>query len=87
MINGKTKEGFDYSIPKENYDNWEIVELLLEPNEQLAIVKVAPMLLGKEQYQKMKEFYRDKETGIVPASVLYKVISDIINNDNSLKNY
>jgi len=86
MIEGKTKSGFKYKIPKENLDNYELVEVIAEAQENpLLFPKMVNLLLGKEQTEKLKEHLRN-ENGIVSTEKMSQEIMDIFENHKDLKN-
>lgn len=86
MIKGKTKSGFEYKIPKENLNNYELIEAISEVEENpLVITKTVNLLLGKEQREKLKEHLRT-ESGIVPVDKLSEEIIEIFNNQAETKN-
>lgn len=86
MIEGKTSSGFNYEIPKENLDNYELVEMIAEAEENpLLFPKTVVMLLGKEQTEKLKDHVRTK-TGIVPADKMSTEIMEIFENQKETKN-
>lgn len=86
MIKGKTKSGFEYKIPKEQLDNYELVEALGEMEENpLVISKIVNMLLGKDQKNKLKDHIRS-ESGIVSAEKMGEEIKNIFENVNETKN-
>lgn len=86
MIKGKTKSGFEYEIPEENLNNYELVETLgeLEANP-LLISKTVDLLLGKEQKEKLKEHLRT-DSGMVPTDKISEEIMEIFNNQKETKN-
>lgn len=86
MIKGKTKSGFEYKIPEENLNNYELVEALgeLEDNP-LLIAKTVHLLLGKEQTEKLKNHLR-AENGIVPTDKMSAEIMEIFENQKETKN-
>lgn len=86
MIKGKTKSGFEYKIPKENLNNYELVETLgeLEANP-LLISKTVNLLLGKEQANKLKEHLRT-ESGTVPTDKISEEIMEIFESQKEAKN-
>lgn len=86
MIKGKTKSGFEYEIPKENLNNYELIETISEVEENpLVITKTVNLLLGKEQREKLKDHLRTK-SGIVPVDKLSDEIIEIFNNQSETKN-
>jgi len=58
MINGKTKDGFEYILSDAALDNMELVDALEELDEgnTLAAAKVISLLLGKEQKKRSINF-------------------------------
>ena len=86
MIEGKTKSGFEYEIPEENLNNYELVETLgeLEQNP-LLITKTVDLLLGKEQKEKLKDHLRTK-SGMVPTDKISEEIMEIFNSQQATKN-
>lgn len=86
MIKGKTNTGFDYEIPEENLDNYELVERLGEMEENpLVISKIIDLLLGKEQKEKLKEHVRS-ENGIVSTEKMGEEIKNVFESVNKAKN-
>lgn len=86
MIKGKTKSGFDYSIPEENLNNYELLEVLVEVEENpLLIAKTVNLLLGKEQANRLKEHLRTKN-GIVPTDKMSNEIMEIFESQKETKN-
>ena len=53
-ITGITKQGFHYSVDDTVGDDWELIEILSEMNndEYLSVVPYAKKLLGKAQYER-----------------------------------
>lgn len=86
MIKGKTTSGFEYAIPEENVNNYELVEVLgeLETNP-LLIAKTVKLLLGKEQSDLLKEHLRT-DSGTVPTDKISEEIMEIFNNQKETKN-
>jgi len=86
MIKGETKSGFDYSIPEENLNNYELLEVLVEVEENpLLIAKTVNLLLGKEQANRLKEHLRTKN-GIVPTDKMSNEIMEIFESQKETKN-
>jgi len=86
MIEGKTKCGFDYEIPKDNLDNYELVELLGEAQENpLLFPRAVTMFLGKEQTEKLKDHIRT-DNGTVPAEKMTKLVMEIMQDQKETKN-
>ena len=86
MIKGETKSGFRYEFPKENLDNYELVEIIAEAQENpLLFPKMVNLLLGKEQTEKLKEHLRN-ENGIVSTEKTSQEIMEIFENQKETKN-
>ena len=87
-ITGITKQGFHYSVDDTVGDDWELIEILSEMNndEYLSVVPFAKKLLGNAQYERLKNFCRDKKTGRVLTSKMQENIMDIFNSNKKVKN-
>ena len=86
MIEGKTKSGFKYKIPKENLNNYELIEVISEVEENpLLITKTVNLLLGEEQKEKLKDHLRTK-SGTVPTDKMSEEIIEIFNSQDEAKN-
>lgn len=86
MIKGKTNSGFEYKIPEENLNNYELIEVLGEIEENpLLLSKTVHLLLGKEQTDKLKDHLRTKN-GTVPTDKISEEIMEIFNNQSVAKN-
>lgn len=76
-IKGTTKSGFQYEVSKDRLNNYELLEVIGELDDNPAVLsKVVVMLLGKEQTEKLKDFLRTKE-GFVPADLMTEAITEI----------
>jgi len=86
MIEGKTKSGFKYKFPEENLDNYELVEIIAEAQENpLLFPKMVNLLLGEKQTEKLKEHLRN-ENGIVSTEKISQEIMEIFENTEKAKN-
>lgn len=82
---GVTKSGFEYSIPKKNLNNYELVEVLGEVDTNpLFLPKVLKLLLGKEQVEKLKNHLRDAD-GIIDTEKMTAELEDIFKAQEKLK--
>lgn len=82
---GVTKSGFEYSIPKKNLNNYELVEVLGEVDTNpLLLPKVLKLLLGKEQVEKLKNHLRDTD-GIIAPEKITAELEDIFKAQQKLK--
>lgn len=85
-ITGKTSSGFEYTIPEENLNNYELLEALGEMEDNpLLLSKTVNLLLGKEQANKLKNHVRT-ESGVVPTEKISDEIMDIFTNQKEAKN-
>lgn len=86
MIKGTTQSGFEYAISKERLENYELVEVLAEVDENpLLLPKVVNLLLEKDQAKKLKDHIRD-EQGLVSMELLSKEIMEIFQGQPLTKN-
>lgn len=86
MITGKTKTGFEYSIDSDSLNNYELLEKIGEMEENpFILTKVVNMVLGKDQANKLKDHLR-LDNGIVPIEKMTSEITEIFNNQPTVKN-
>lgn len=86
MLEGKTASGFDYKIPEDNLNNYELVEVLGEMEENpLLIAKTVNLLLGKEQAKELKDHLRT-DGGTVPTDKMSEEIMEIFESQKETKN-
>ena len=86
MIKGKTTSGFEYEISKARLENYELIEVLSEVDENpLLLPKTVNLLLGEEQADKLKDHLRDDE-GLVSTEKLTNEIMEIFQNQSETKN-
>lgn len=86
MITGKLENGFEFEIPEEARDDWEIVEAIedYENGNPERIVTVARKLLGVESYLKLKEACR--VNGRISFSDMSEKIFEILTICGETKN-
>lgn len=85
-IRGKTSTDFEYEFPKENLDNYELVEALADAEENaLALPRVVNLLLGKKYADKLKDHVRT-DTGVVPSEKLFNEVMEIFQSQKEAKN-
>ena len=86
MADITTSSGFKAKILKDATDNWELLEAFraIDRGETGAIVDVAPLLLGDEQFKALKEHLRNKN-GVVKASEMVNEITEIMQGANETK--
>lgn len=86
MLEGKTKSGFEFSIPDEALDNMELVETLAGVDANpLLLPRLVTQLLGEEQKQKLYDHLRT-ESGVVPISLVDDEIMQIFQSGKEAKN-
>lgn len=86
QIAGQTKSGFNFAINPEMLENYELIEILADIDENpLLFPKLLNMLLGKEQKERLIEHIRTK-SGIVPIESLKDEIGEIFLTSGELKN-
>lgn len=85
MLKGTTSTGFDFSIPDETLDDYELVEAIgdLEENP-LRLTKVVDILLGKDEKKRLKEHC--KVNGRVSAKRMEEEITEILTSNSESKN-
>lgn len=86
MIQGKLKNGFEYEIDPQNLDDYELLELMgdLEDNP-LLVPKIINKILGVEQKDRLLDHLRD-ENGRVKTSLMEEAITEIMLSSQELKN-
>lgn len=85
MLKGETKTGFKYQIEEQVTDDYELVELIVEAEENpLVFPKLINRVLGSSQLKALKEHVRDKE-GRVSAQKMVAEITDIFQSQDKLK--
>ncbi len=79
------KEGLTFEIQEGALDDWALVELLADMEEDpLNLVKVAKMLLTPEDYEKLKEVNKE-ENGRVNATKVAEMLTNILLAGNATK--
>lgn len=74
----KTSSGFICNIEQNVFNDYEVLDMLLEVEEgnPLQFARLMKRLLGKEQYSKAKDFIRN-EQGIAETEKMYQLLSEI----------
>ena len=77
-----TQTGFKYEIDDLVFDDWAIMELIeqIEDGNPLATIKLAKLLLGKEQYDKLK--VHCTVDGRVRSSLMMVEVKEIFDNSD-----
>ena len=85
MIKGKTESGFEFEIEERALDNYELMEVIAEADENPMLVpKILTMLLGEDK-KRLIEHVREDD-GIVPADKMMEELSDIFSSTSNSKN-
>lgn len=86
-MTGKTKSGFEYDIPEEAADDYELLEELMkiDDGDFTGVTKAVHRLLGEEQTKKLKEHLRG-DNGRVSAVAMMNEISYMLLESPVLKN-
>lgn len=87
MIKGTTKSGFQFEIQEEIFDDYELLETLVDADngDNMAIFQAIDMILDGTQKDQLKKHVRN-EKGRVPASAMVKELIDIMEASNAGKN-
>ncbi|MBR5909036.1 MAG: hypothetical protein IKZ66_03560 [Schwartzia sp.] len=93
MISGKTKTGFEFTIPKERFNDMEVIDLLRDMQRAeeeddggakmlFAVSDLALLLLGKDGKKKLYNHLRT-ESGQVPIDAVVAEVMDVFNSANA----
>ncbi|MER0122429.1 hypothetical protein ABPH35_02305 [Streptococcus sp. ZJ93] len=86
MLKGTTGTGFSFEISEERLDNYELLEVMAEVDDNpLLYSKVVKLLLGDEQAKNLKEHLRN-EKGFIPNALIGQAIRDIFESVKEAKN-
>ena len=86
MKKGITKSGFKFTISNEIANDYELVELLVDlEQDTMNLIKVVNKVLGKKQTNDLKEHLRNNK-GIVPTDLMMKEIEEIFQAEEEVKN-
>ena len=86
MIQGKTKTGFEFKIEDAVLNDYELLELFAEVDENpLLVPKLVKTILGEKQKNALIEHVRN-ENGIVPTDKIAAELEDILTSSAETKN-
>jgi len=86
MIQGKTKTGFKFKIEDAVLNDYELLELFAEVDENpLLVPKLVKMILGVEQKNALIEHVRN-DKGVAPADKISTELEDILTSSAKTKN-
>lgn len=76
MITGKTQSGFEFAVPDDAMDDYELLETLvgIDKGDFTLITDMTNMLLGEEQKNKLKEHIRSDKGKVSVAAMLNEVM-------------
>lgn len=79
-ITGKTKTGFTFKIDEEARDDMELMEAFIgmSKGDYAVVPDIISGLLGEDQKKKLYEHCRDKKTGRVLSTKVYKEVENIM---------
>ena len=76
MVRGKTKSGFEFELPDDVFDDFELVELFAKVNKNpIYLGELAEKVLGLEQKERLMEFVR--KDGKVRTSDMMQALLEI----------
>ena len=86
-ITGKTDQGFEFKIDVDLFDDWELVEILgeVDENKIWRLSRGFEILLGKDGFEKLKDNLLEKQ-GRIKTSALFKEFNDIFTSNQKTKN-
>ena len=77
MLKGKTQSGFEFEVPDESLNNYDMIEVLADVDTNaLLLPKLVKMLLGAEQAKRLTDHVRT-EKGNVPLDAISVEIMEI----------
>ena len=86
METKKTSTGFVYKINENALNNFELLDLFAEVDENpLLLPKVIKLLLGEEDKKRLYDHVR-LEDGTVPVDKISNELMEIITGNNNIKN-
>lgn len=86
MIKGKTKTGFEFQIEDAVLNDYELLEMFAEVDENpLLVPKLVRTILGEEQKNKLIDHVRD-EKGRASVDKISMELENILNSGTETKN-
>lgn len=86
MKKGVTESGFEFTIDPKRLENYELIDVMSEVDENpLLMPKILKLLLGKEQTAALVEHCKDEE-GIASIERIGTEITDIFASVGAVKN-
>lgn len=86
MIKGKTKTGFDFKIEDAVLNDYELLELFAEVDENpLLVPKLVKMILGEDQKNRLIDHVRN-ENGVAGVDKISIELENILTSSSEIKN-
>lgn len=86
MIKGKTKTGFDFKIEDAVLNDYELLELFAEVDENpLLVPKLVKMILGEDQKNRLIDHVRN-ENGVAGVDKISIELENILTSSAETKN-
>ena len=86
MLKGKTEAGFEFEIDERAANDWTVLELINELDDNpTKIINIAKKLLGEKQYKELRAIYTDKDN-YVDAIAMSNEVSSVLLSLQELKN-
>lgn len=86
MIKGKLESGFEFEIDPENLDDYELIEMLADlENNPLLTPKVITKMLGVDQKNALLDHLRD-EKGKVSMKDMDIAVAEMLRSNEPIKN-
>ena len=87
MIKGKTKSGFSYEITDAALNNFELLDVMAEvDNNPLLVPKMLKLLLGEKGKKVLYDHVRNDD-GTVPTEKIKEEILEIFKSESNAKNF
>ena len=87
IITGTTSSGFNYTLNKDDLDDYELLEILseIDSGKEQLYPKMIKMFLGEKQKERLKEHLRNKN-GKISTIAMFNEVSEIFAQSKSVKN-
>jgi len=91
MIDGKTRNGFKFSIDERVLDDWRLLTAIAQsdskdPSTQIQGASSLVTLLLGDKEQELMDFIAKKNDGFVPAMAVTETVTEILTTVKELKN-
>jgi len=91
MIDGKTRNGFKFSIDERVLDDWRLLTAIAQsdskdPSTQIQGASSLVTLLLGDKEQELMDFIAKKNDGFVPAMAVTETVTEILTTVKELRN-